>query len=64
MQIIPYFSSPIATFKNENFDLAEHCLEIKEKNPSTNPKAWIHMLYNTLSTQTGYNASKDPKFLN
>jgi uncharacterized protein (TIGR02466 family) len=62
MQIIPYFSSPIATFKNENFDLTEHCLEIKEKNLSTNSKAWIHMLYNTLSTQSGYNTSKDPKF--
>ena len=66
MQIIPYFSSPIATFKNENFDLTEHCLEIKDKYSIAGHEEWIHNPYNSLSIveeETGYNTLHDPKFL-
>ena len=58
MIIDEWFCTPIAQFKNENdFNLTEHCLKIKEEHESGTE--WIHSPYNTL---TGYNIGADSKF--
>ena len=65
MYIDHYFTSPIAVFKNENFELKDHCLKIKDKYPITDHRDWIHNPYNSLSIvekETGYNSLHDPKF--
>jgi len=66
MYIEEWFCSPIASFQNENFDLTDHCLKIKDENPMDNhAKMWIHNPYNSLSLirqENGYNAIYDPKF--
>ena len=59
MKIDTWFSSPIAVFKNGNFDLTDHCLKVKEKYPISGHKNWIHNPYNSLSIleeETGYKA--------
>ena len=71
MQIDLFFSSPIAIFKNENFDLTEHCLEIKDKYPITgnrgncwyNYNDWVHNPYNSLHIIKQYSTLNAPKFL-
>ena len=65
IMIEKWFSSPIAIFKNENFDLTDHCLKVKDENPITEHKEWIHSPYNSLSIleqENGYNSLHDPKF--
>ena len=63
MEINAYFSSPIACFHNENFDLMDYCLEIKEKYPIVQKKGWIHTPYNTFwSPKSKYDTLKDPYF--
>lgn len=67
MKIENWFSSPIAVFINKNFELKEHCLEIKDKYPLTGHTDWIHSPYNTLvptdEKGAGYNSLHDPKCL-
>ena len=64
-KIETWFCSPVAIFKNENFNLTDHCLKIKEKYPITGHKEWIHYPYNSISIleeETGYNTLNDAKF--
>ena len=63
MIIDEWFCTPIAQFKNENdFNLTEHCLKIKEEYESG--AHWIHSPYNTLTSGrgAGYNIGSDSKF--
>ena len=70
IMIEKWFSSPIAIFKNENFDLTEHCLKVKNKYPIGSSyyssTSWVHSPYTSLSVvekETGYNSLHDPRFL-
>jgi uncharacterized protein (TIGR02466 family) len=68
MKIDSWFNSPIALFKNEKFDLTDHCLNMKDKYPITGQhekQSWIHGPYNSLlilENETTYNSLNDPKF--
>ena len=68
MRIDSWFNSPIALFKNEKFDLTDHCLNMKDKYPITGQhekQNWIHGPYNSLlilENETAYNSLNDPKF--
>ena len=65
MQITNCFASPIALFKNENFDLTDHCLRIKNKYNMTRAKIWIYSPYTSLTIsekETGYNSLNDSNF--